>query len=168
MKKLLFAIIMIFFVSCSDKVNEVFKKDTHYITLTQYTKRGEIVNSLETIALINVTYLNHILKDNNETKNNEIFIIGVYNSNDYKKYDEGGLFNPNFTLTMNGFNFTKAVKADIVKLNITDYPFYNKWMKYYKVYFPKTDKKTLTIKYSEKTKGNIILNIAKNIYKTDG
>ena len=64
MKKLLFAIIMIFFVSCSDKVNEVFKKDTHYITLTQYTKRGEIVNSLETIALINVTYLNHIYNNN--------------------------------------------------------------------------------------------------------
>ena len=137
MKKIILALITIFFIGCSSQVSDVFQKDTRYITLTQYSKRGQLVKSFDTIALINATYINPILGETNETKNNEVFIIGVYNSNDYKQYDKGGIFNPNYTLTMNDMNFTKATKADKVKFSIKSYPFYNKWMKYYKVDFPK-------------------------------
>ena len=165
MKKIILALITLFFIGCSSKVSEVFKKDDKYITLTQYTKRGQLVKSLETIALINATYLNHILPENNETKNSEIFIIGVYNSNDYKGYEKGGIHNPNYTLTMNDMNYTKAIKADKVKLSITNYPFYNKWMKYYKVYFPKTTSSTLNIKYTNtKQKLSVTLSIPKKLY----
>ena len=165
MKKTLFLILFILFTGCSTKVSEVFHKDDKYITLTQYTTRGQMVQSFETIALMNATYLNPILKENNETKNNEIFIIGVYNSDDYKGYEKGGLFNPNYTLTMNDMNFTKAIKADKVKLNLINYPFYNKWMKYYKVYFPETNSSTLVLKYSNKDMNTTInLSIPKQIY----
>ena len=128
MKKILL-VLFLFFVGCNNKIG-VLQKDARYNTLMQYTKRGEIVKSFETIAIINATYMNPILKENNETQNNEIFIIGVYNSDDYKGYEKGGIHNPNFTLTMNDMNYTKATKADLVKLNIKDYPFYTKWMKY--------------------------------------
>ena len=166
MKKILLAIFAIFlFTGCNSKVSDVLQKDNRYITLTQYTQRGQIVKSLETVALINATYLNHILGDNNETKNNEIFIIGVYNSNDYRGYKKGGIFNNHYTLTMNGMKFTKAKKADDKKLNIENYPFYNKWMKYYEVYFPHTDSDTLTIVYSNKTEGNTTLKIKKDLYE---
>lgn len=165
MKKIFLAIFIIFFTGCSTKVSQVFQKDNKYITLTQYTKRAQMVKSLETIALINATYLNPILGENNETKNNEIFIIGVYNSNDYKGYEKGGLFNPNYHLTLNDQNFTKAIKADKIKLNLADYPFYNKWMKYYKVYFPETNSSTLTIKYTNtEMNTSVNLNIPKHIY----
>jgi hypothetical protein len=152
----------LFFTGCSTKIG-MLEKDKRYTTLMQYTKRGEIVKSLETVALINATYLNHIL-DKNETANSEVFIIGVYNSNDYSDYKKGGIFNPHYKLTMNDNNFTKVVKADKIKLNLSNYPFYNKWMKYYKVYFPKTDKSSLKIVYSNKTEGNVTLTIPKNIY----
>jgi len=161
MKKIAMFLMVILFTGCSSKVSTIFQKDTTYVKLTQYTKRGQIVKSFETDALINATYINPIL-DNNETQNNEIFIIGVYNSDDYKGYEKGGIFNPNYHLTMNDLNFTKAVKADKVKLNLTDYPFYNKWMKYYEVYFPKVDSNTLNIKYSSK-EGSVTLSINKKI-----
>jgi len=166
MKKILLSFLVLFFVGCTSKVSEVFKKDDKYVTLMQYTKRGQLVKSLDTIALINVTYLNPILEENNETKNNEIFIIGVYNSNDYKKPKEGGVFNPHYKLTMNDLNFTKAEVADKIKLNLTDYPFYNKWMKYYKVYFPKVEDNTMKIKYQNLDENvSVNLSISKHIYR---
>ena len=166
MKKIILILLTIFFIGCSSKVSEIFHQDDKYITLTQYTKRGQLVKSLETVALINATYLNPILGENNETKNNEIFIIGVYNSDDYKGYEKGGIHNPNYILTMNDENYTKALKADKIKLNIKNYPFYNKWMKYYKVYFPKTDSNILTITYFNKeTNSSAVLKIQKNIYE---
>ena len=67
---------------------------------------------------------------------------------------------------MNGMKYTKAIKADVKKLNLPKYPFYNKWMKYYKVYFPKTDSDTLKITYSNED-GNVTLNIIKDIYSID-
>jgi len=157
---LTFFIILLGFNGCNMKVSNILQKDEQYITLMQYTRRGEIVNSFETIALINVTYLNHILKDKNIT--NEKFIIGVYNSNDYKGYKKGGIFNPDYNLTMNNQTFISAKKADIIKLK--NYPFYNKWMKYYEVEFPKSNSNNLVITYKNK-KGSVTLNITKNLYK---
>jgi len=166
MKKILL-VIMLLFLGCRDNIS-VLQKDEKYTTLTQYTQRGQITKSFETIALINATYLNPILKENNETKNNEIFIIGVYNSNDYKKYEKGGIYNPHYILTMNDMNFTKASKADIKKLNLENYPFYNKWMKYYKVYFPHTENKILKIFYKNKDENaSVTLTLKKDIYSID-
>ena len=165
MKKILLIITLLIFSGCNKKISEIFKKDDNYITLSQYTKRAQMVNSLETISLITATYLNPILKENNETKNNEIFIIGVYNENDFKGYNKGGIHNIHFNLTMNDLNYTKATKANIKKLNLENYPFYNKWMKYYKVYFPKSDLSTLKIKYKNTDiNSSITLSIQKNIY----
>ena len=139
MKKLLL-VIMLLFIGCSSKVSEVFQKDDKYIILTQYTQRGQITRSLETIAIINATYINPILKDNNETKNNEIFIIGVYNSNDYKGYEKGGIHNPHYNLTMNGMKYTKAIKADVKKLDKVD-------IVYQDAFSPKVNTILWTIEY---------------------
>jgi hypothetical protein len=165
MKRVFLFVFILLFAGCSSKVSEVFQKDKTYITLMQYTKRGEIVKSLETIALINATYINPILKDSNKSENYEVFIIGVYNSNDYRGYKKGGIFNPNYSLTMNGEKFVKAEKADKVKLGLENYPFYNKWMKYYEVYFPKSDSFDLDIEYKFIPTGDkTTLTIEKDIY----
>ena len=165
MKKILLGLIAIFFIGCSSKVSEIFHKDNRYITLSEYTQRGQLIKSLDTIALINATYINPILGDNNITQNNEVFIIGVYNSDDYKGYKQGGIFNKHYRLTMNDTNFTKATKANIKNLDLTSYPFYNKWMKYYKVYFPKSNSNKLIIKYTNlEQNSSATLTIIKDIY----
>jgi len=166
MKKILFTIFALFlFTGCTTKINEIFAKDKTYIKLTQYTQRGAIIKSLETDSLINATYLNPILSENNETKNFDIFIIGVYNANDYRGYEKGGINNPDYNLTLNDQPFIKATKADIIKLNLKEYPFYNNWMKYYKVYFNKTTSSILTLKYTHKNIGSTTLQIERTFDK---
>jgi hypothetical protein len=69
---------------------------------------------------------------------------------------------------MNNMNFVKAKKANIKKLGLTDYPFYNKWMKYYKVYFPETNSSTLKIKYTNKELNvSTTLKIKKDLYSVN-
>ena len=164
MKKLLL-ILTILFTGCSNATfSSIFQTDDNYIQLTQYTKRGEIIQSLETVSLINATYFNHFSKDNNDTKNNEVFIVGVYNYDDTKA-DKKGIFNPSYTLTLNNIKFTKAEPITLKDLNLKKYPFYNKWMRYYKVYFPTSSSNNLTLKYTNiNENSSTTLKLLKNIY----
>ena len=163
MRKIILILITLFFIGCSSTIGKIFHKDEKFITLTQYTKRGQIIKSFETIAFINVTYLNPILKEK-EKNNNEIFIIGIYNDNDIRGDKKGGIFNPNYSLTMNNLNPIKIEIIDKKKFNIANYPFYQKWMKYYKVYFPKVDNSKLKITYkNNRENSQIMLTIDKNL-----
>jgi len=155
MKKTIFFLITLIFVTgCETKVTGILHQSEDQIKILQHTKRAQIINALDTVALINVTYLNPTLKDTNKEKDKyDIFIVGVYNNNDLKGYEKGGIHNPNYLLTMNNSNYEKAKKADVKKMQLSTYPFYNAWMKYYVVYFPKSDKSNLTIAYKNKTLG---------------
>jgi len=157
MKKLIFFIITLLFITgCETKVTDLLKQNETQIILMQNTQRGQIINALNTVAIINATYLNPILKDK-DSKKYEVFLIGVYNSEDFKDYNKGGIFNPNYTLTLNNSNFERAKKANLIKMQLKEYPFYNAWMKYYIVYFPKTDSTTLKLKYTNKLLGSVTL-----------
>jgi len=157
MKKLIFFIITLLFITgCETKVTDLLKQNETQIILMQNTQRGQIINALNTVAIINATYLNPILKDK-DSKKYEVFLIGVYNSEDFKDYNKGGIFNPNYTLTLNNSNFERAKKANLIKMQLKEYPFYNAWMKYYIVYFPKTDSTTLKLKYTNKLLGSATL-----------
>jgi hypothetical protein len=132
-------------------VDNIFQQDTKYIELSKFTRRGDIVNSLETVALINATYLNPISHNDKY----EVFIVGVYNN--YQNNGQG-IFNKAYHLTLNNQPFIKA--TPLTTSDIKDYPFYNKWMKYYKVYFKHTDKHTLQLKYAC-DRGDVVLNFEK-------
>jgi hypothetical protein len=164
-KKILFFLITLFLITgCETKVTGVLHKNDTQITIIRNTQRGQIVNSLDTIAMINATYLNPVLQANNkDVKKYEIFVVGVYNTNDAKAYDKSGIHNPNYSITMNNSNYEKAEKADAIKLQLQTYPFYNPWMKYYVVYFPKTDNNILTLTYTNKLFGKTTLTFKKSI-----
>jgi hypothetical protein len=163
MKKALFFLITLFLITgCETKVAGVLHQSDTQITVMKNTQRGQIINSFDTIAMINATYLNPILKpDDKEAQKYEIFIVGVYNNDDIKGYEKGGIHNPNYSLTMNGSNYEKSVKADTVKMQLTTYPFYNPWMKYYLVYFPKVDSNIMKLTYSNKVFGKTTLTFKK-------
>jgi hypothetical protein len=165
MKKILFFLIALLLITgCETKVINVLHQNETQITLMKNTQRGQIINALDTIAMINATYLNSILKpDNKEAKKYEIFVVGVYNNNDIKGYEKGGIHNPNYSLTLNNSNYEKAKKADIAKMQISNYPFYNQWMKYYVVYFPKVDSNIMKLTYENKTFGKTTLTFKKSI-----
>jgi len=163
-KKIFFLITLLFITGCETKVTAVLHQSPKQITIMKNTQRGQIVNSLDTVAMINATYLNPTLKPNNkEAKKYEIFLVGVYNSTDIKGYDKGGIHNPNYNLTMNKSNYEFAKKADVKTMQLSTYPFYNQWMKYYLVYFPKIDSNEMNLTYTNKEFGSTSLTFKKLI-----
>jgi len=129
MKKILMLIAVLLFTGCS--IKSALKTDPLYEkTLTQ-TQRGQIINSLETKALIDVVYLNPLYKDKFKKPT---FLIGVYNGFDNQ------LTNAEFSITLNGKKPLKISKEIPSYILYKNYPFYNEWMTYYIVTFDNTDK----------------------------
>jgi hypothetical protein len=139
---------------CSQKIElDIFKKDMQYENALQFTKRGEIVQSLETKTVLTATYLSAV--DAKTYKDAEYFLVGIYIPNDDKKSNL--LLNPNTKFTLNGQGFQSI---EIVKDRSEEYKkfaFLNKWAKYYKVKFKKQETPFLEIKYIDKKSGKIKL-----------
>jgi hypothetical protein len=162
LKKLLISALSVgfLFTGCSEKINlDIFDKDIQYENALQYTKRGEIVNSLETKTVISATYLNSV--DKATYKDGDYFLIGIYIPNDTK--NSNALLNPNTKLTLNSKGFQSI---EIVQQNSEEYKkfaFLNRWAKYYKVKFEKLDAPYLNLKYQIKDYGDTVLKFDKNL-----
>ena len=128
MKKILL-IFMLLFTGCSIKT--ALKQDPLYEQTLTYTQRGQIINSLETKALIDTVYLNPLFKDK---FSNPAFLIGIYN--DFNN----ALTNDEFNLTLNGQKPVKISKNIPSFILYKKFPFYNEWMNYYIVEFNQTQK----------------------------
>ncbi len=131
MKKIVFIVIsvLMFLNGCS--IKPAFKKDTLYEKTLKYTQRAQILNSLETKALIDAVYLNPLYQ---EKFKNPTFLIGVYNDFD------NSLINNEFNLTLNNLSPVEINSTIPSYIPYQYFPFYNKWMKYYLVKFPSTSK----------------------------
>jgi hypothetical protein len=129
MRKFLFVLMIILFSGCS--IKSAFKHDPFYEKTLKYTQRSQILNSLETKALIDAVYLNDLYK--NKYKNPTL-LIGIYNdfNND--------LTNKEFSIYLNGKKPIKISKKIPEFILYKSFPFYNSWMNYYVVEFPKTKK----------------------------
>ena len=128
MKKFLL-ILLIFFTGCSIKT--AIKQDPLYEKTLTYTQRGQIINSLETKAMIDAVYLNPLYP---KKFNYPTFLIGVYNETD------NTLNNVEFTLTLNNQQPIKISKEIPKFIIYKNFPFYNEWMNYYIVEFNNTQK----------------------------
>jgi len=128
MKKILL-IMLLFFTGCSLKT--ALKQDPIYQQTMIYTQRGQIINSLETKALIDAVYLNPLYQDKFK---NPTFLIGVYN--DF----ENALQNQEFSLTLNGQKPLKVSTQIPDFIMYKKFPFYNEWMTYYLVEFNSASK----------------------------
>lgn len=130
MKKLVLFLIILNFIFSGCSVKKLIKNDPIYEKTLKYTQRGQIINSLETRALIDAVYLNPLYPKKFQ---NPTFLIGVYN--DFNNE----LINNEFNLTLNNTTPTK-ISTDIPNfIPYKFYPFYNEWMKYYLVEFAPTN-----------------------------
>jgi len=145
MKKIffIFSIIMILFSGCS--IKQAFNKDPLYEKTLKFSKRGQIVNSFETKALIDVIYLNPLYPKKFQTPT---FLIGVYNNFENK------LINNEYNLTLNNktpFEINSTIPSFIP---FKHFPFYNTWMNYYLIKFPNTNKPYM-LEYKSKNWGEV-------------
>jgi hypothetical protein len=127
MKK--FLLIILIFTGCSIKT--AIKHDPLYEKTLTYTQRGQIINSLETKAMLDAVYLNPLYP---KKFKNPAFLIGVYNEMD------NTLNNIEFKLMLNNQQPIKISKEIPKFILYKKFPFYNKWMNYYIVEFNNTQK----------------------------
>lgn len=131
MKKLLFLIIsaMILFNGCALK--QAIKQDPIYEKTLKQTRRAQIVNSLETKALIDAVNLNDLYPKKFQKPT---FLIGIYNN------QSNAIQNMEFSIFLNSKKPVRVSKIIPTFIPYKNYPFYNSWMTYYIVTFNNTQK----------------------------
>jgi hypothetical protein len=134
---------MLLFTGCSIKT--ALKQDPLYEKTLIYTQRGQVINSLETKALIDAVYLNPVYPDK---FTNPAFLIGVYNG------FGNTLTNQEFNLTLNSLKPVKISKNIPEYILYKKFPFYNGWMNYYIVEFNQTQP-PLNLEYKSKNWGEV-------------
>jgi hypothetical protein len=141
-KKSVFFASLLFLSGCSNQSTfGLFQNDTLYEKGLDYSRVGHIINSFETKAIINATYLNStdVNKYDDEFHN---FLVGIYITEDNEKETQKYLENTKYVLTLNDKGMDK--RED---LNSTNYfwehiPLKNPYAKYYIVSFKKIENYT--------------------------
>jgi len=142
---------------CNQSALSVFGDDSLYERGLQYTQVADIVQSFETKAIINATYLNSTDSDkwDNQYEN---FLIGVYIAQDRSKEEDKFLNNKKYILTLNGKEYDK--KEPVVKGTelYSHIPLQNPHAKYFIVSFKKVeDTNSLKLQYGNTTGAKAIL-----------
>jgi len=136
-------VIFLFMGGCAQKVG-LLTPDVVAKKALAFTKKAEIYNSLEIKASMVVSYLNPILKEYKEKDKTKVyFLISLFIDNDYADREKQGLFNPDYTLFLNGQTPMEVSKLkennDLIKIA----PIQNMWSSYYLVSFEKPQTKDM-------------------------
>jgi hypothetical protein len=145
--------VFVFFMGCSKTAMEMFSEDGVYQKGLEHTQVGDIVQSLETKAILNATYLN-LVDEKKWSNENHNFLVGIYIANGDREFIE----NKDYNLKLNGNTYISAkevLKTDNIYQHI---PLKNPHAKYYFVTFNKDKQESLQLTYSNKTTGEVSLN----------
>lgn len=157
-KKSVFAVFLLFSVGCSSKsALSVFNGDTLYEKGLEYSRVGDIVNSFETKAILNATYLNSTdsSKYDDDFHN---FLVGVYITEDNKEEKDQFLNNKKYTLTLNNQDINKTEELKTTNYLWEHIPLKNPYARYYIVSFNKQKNvNSLALKYENPTLGKVTL-----------
>jgi hypothetical protein len=157
-KKSVFVVFLLFSVGCSSKsALGIFESDVLYEKGLEHSRVGDIINSFETKAILNATYLNSTdsSKYDDEFHN---FLVGIYITEDNKEIKDQFINNKKYILTLNNKDINKTEE-----LQTTDYlwehiPLKNPYAKYYIVSFNKQENvNSLVLKYENFTIGKVTL-----------
>jgi len=107
-KKSILATFLLFSVGCSSKsALSVFNGDVLYEKGLEYSRVGDIVNSFETKAILNATYLNSTQSSKYDDKFHN-FLVGIYITEDNEEEKDKFLNNKKYTLTLNNQDINKT------------------------------------------------------------
>jgi len=152
-KKILLLSSLLLIGGCSSRDNsnlaQLFTKDDIYHISLQNTQKAQLMASFETKALLTATYLNPIYS-NEHCKNfcmnvsdGEYFFIGVYirDSKTHRFNTKG------YSLKLEGLEPDDIEELDKDDPLRYEMPMVNNWSTYYKVKFPKSNKKDLILTF---------------------
>ncbi len=154
MRKIIFGLLAaLLFVGCSSKELRVFAEDKPYIEAMRYTKKGDILLSLEHKAMIIATYLNPLTNKDDK----EYFFVRVFIDNDFEDENRSGLFNPSYSLTLNGQKPLKITKLSTDSELAKRMPFIEPWYHLYLVTFAKSEDERLELTFRNDAVGQAVL-----------
>ena len=153
-------IFSLFFTGCTSySITKYFDKDEFYNKAIQYTKKADVNNNGQVLAMMNATYLNSVSSDFNNDKQN--FVIAIYHVNEET---EQGLHHSEYILLLNDKEPVKVEELAADDILNTNIPLKNHWAKYYFVSFEKVPVKffeeenhTLQLSYENIKERNIYL-----------
>ena len=152
---------LLLFSSCSSRgAMEYFNKNEHYERAMTNLQIGTLVDDLETKAILKVIYLNQVF--DKEYQEGENFYIATYIDNDPYDERQRGLKNKLYKLQLNDYNATRVTELkydDKLRLQM---PLTERWSRYYYVRFDEIKSNDLSITFSHKKLGTIVLKFAKD------
>jgi len=138
--KALFILLMPFFFTACTKYIDVVNIDKTKVKYLEATEKGELYNSLDTIAIISATYMNQIYPST--YKEGETFLAGVYYPAVTKSSENLGLRDDvEVYLLSNGKKY-KTTSVEHLKPNdplLVNMPLFSSWNDYYLVSFDKVE-----------------------------
>jgi len=152
-KKILLLSSLLLIGGCSIRDNsnlvQLFTKDDIYHISLKNTQKAQLMASFETKALLTATYLNPVYGNENcknfcvDVADGEYFFIGVY-IRDSKTHHFN---NKGYSLKLGGLKPDDIEKLDKDDPLRYEMPMVNNWSTYYKVKFPKSNKKDLILTF---------------------
>jgi len=136
---------------CASK-SGFFAPDVMQHKALAFTQKAQIFNSLEIKASLVATYLNPLLNAY-QSDTRVHFLMSVFIDDDFTEPDKQGLFNPDYTITLNGQKpiSIKPLDQDDELLKIA--PMKNVWSHYYLVTFHKPASDTMQLLFKSRRYG---------------
>lgn len=164
-KVFLFFSIFLFFSGCSVH-KELLRDSGKEKLIVQQTKKGEIVNLLETKAHIFATYLNRL--DAKTYSDGEYFFINTFFVDDFEKRERRGLNNPFFELMLKdkkGQNIKSPTLVELLHRDseiVKEYGINSRWGENFLVRFDRQDTQRLYLNLMHKDYGGVELRFSKD------
>ncbi len=160
-KGLIFYLLVLFLNGCSNKIyTEFVNEDKLYEQSLLYTKKGEIVSSLETKSVIVATYLNPLDKSF-KLKPKESFLIAVYSQKEFGD-DKEGLEKKECLVYLKDGRKPLEIERLKKENHLLKYiPVHNGWFKYYLVTFKAKQEKKITLVCENRRFGKTLLTFSK-------
>ncbi|MCI0500141.1 MAG: hypothetical protein L0Y61_00135 [Epsilonproteobacteria bacterium] len=157
-KKSVLAVTLLFMVGCSSKsALTILDGDVLYERGLEYSRVGDVINSFETKAILNATYLNSTDSSKYDDKFHN-FLVGIYITEDNENEENKFLNNKKYTLTLNGQDINKSEELQTTHELWEHIPLKNPYAKYYIVSFNKQKNvNPILLEYSNPNQGKVTL-----------
>lgn len=137
---------------CGNSALLMLDKNENFKKALDNTKKQQLKDQTETLAIFRATYLNPIYPD--KYRDREYFFVGIHIQNDMNN-DQAGINNPLYNLTLNDQNLSGYEEVDDTHELYKSMPLVERWTHYYIVQFDDNATGNLNLVYKKDTKQSL-------------
>lgn len=155
--------LFVLFTGCGSKYIDALDINKEKAVYAEATQKGEILNSLNTVAIVTATYLNQAKPDTYGDQN-QSFLVGVYYPSASMSDQNLGLSNPHAKIYIEsaGVTYEPILSEKINPDNkmLINMPLFNSWNDYYYMVF-NVPGRDMNFVFKDKNYGQSILHFVK-------